>query len=143
MARRVEQDAAVWRLGLITRGAYAVAVLGFLAVGIGETVVSGWDGLVVLVFAPAFAVLFWRQALVPHLTPTGDAVIVHNPYSRKSLAYSDIADVTVRSAGLPLLIRLRSGATVVPWCIQQSAAFGAGKYRRARLVAEAIRARLP
>jgi len=142
VSRADENAEQRWRLGPYARAAYGLACVGFLAVGIGETAVAGWDGLVVLGFAPIVGLFFWRQALVPYVALTAQALIVQNPYNRQLVPYSDIETVDVGAGNLPLKIRLRTGEVAVPWCIQPSIGLGANKYRRAESVAAAIKTRL-
>jgi hypothetical protein len=137
------QNEQRWRVRPALRVGYVVVVAGFVALGIGETVVAGWDGLVVLGFAPVAIWLGWRQVLKPQIALTQGSLVVQNPYSRREVALADIGTVSVQPGKRqPLTIRLRSGASIVPWCVQSGPLFAHRTQERAEAVAAAIRARV-
>jgi hypothetical protein len=134
----------VWRVGPIQRACYALVTAGWLALGVGECIVAGWDGLAVLGFAPIVVWYLWLYALKPSVELTNEAVVIRNPFRRTSIPYAQIKEVDVSEDGyLPLWIQLRSGKSVAAWAIQPTAPFGRRRARRAHEVADAIHVRLP
>jgi Bacterial PH domain len=81
----------------------------------------------------------WRLAFVPYVSVSSPGVIVQNPISRRTVPYSDIAEV--RTGYYGLVLRLKSGQAVICWAIQKSNVAKLGRvFTRGDEVADAIRA---
>lgn len=119
-------DHESWGASTLTRVLMALVMLAWLAAAIGaaldQHLGTSADGPNDHYYAAIMMVLaipcFWRCSFYPKVIATANAVTIRNPIRTRTVEWSAIQSVRPGYSGL--VFRLKDGASVTAWAVQQA-----------------------